>query len=62
MLPRKMSLLNVWFLVQNARLLDISLCLCLRAYAQARAVGVDLIVLDDGWFGRRDDDTTSLGG
>ncbi len=23
--------------------------------------GVDLVVLDDGWFGRRDDDTSSLG-
>ncbi|MGI6714464.1 MAG: alpha-galactosidase [Bacilli bacterium] len=27
----------------------------------AKDVGVDLFVLDDGWFGRRDDDTTSLG-
>jgi hypothetical protein len=24
-------------------------------------VGINLIVLDDGWFGRRDDDTSSLG-
>jgi alpha-galactosidase len=27
----------------------------------ARDLGVELFVLDDGWFGRRDDDTTSLG-
>jgi len=24
-------------------------------------MGIDLIVIDDGWFGIRDDDTTSLG-
>ncbi|WP_062305490.1 alpha-galactosidase [Alicyclobacillus sendaiensis] len=28
---------------------------------QARDLGVELFVLDDGWFGQRDDDTTSLG-
>ena len=28
---------------------------------QASRVGVDLIVLDDGWFGKRNDITTSLG-
>ncbi len=27
----------------------------------AHELGVELFVLDDGWFGRRDDDTTSLG-
>ena len=27
----------------------------------ARDVGIELFVLDDGWFGARDDDTTSLG-
>jgi len=27
----------------------------------ARDLGVELFVLDDGWFGSRDDDTTSLG-
>lgn len=26
----------------------------------ARQVGVELLVLDDGWFGRRDDDRSSL--
>ena len=28
---------------------------------QARDMGVDLMVLDDGWFGRRDDDNRALG-
>ncbi|KGX91656.1 alpha-galactosidase [Pontibacillus halophilus JSM 076056 = DSM 19796] len=27
----------------------------------AKAAGVELFVLDDGWFGKRNDDTTSLG-
>ncbi len=29
--------------------------------AAARDLGVELFVLDDGWFGQRDDDTSSLG-
>ncbi|MCA0985258.1 alpha-galactosidase [Halobacillus yeomjeoni] len=29
--------------------------------SQAKELGVELFVLDDGWFGKRDDDTTSLG-
>lgn len=28
---------------------------------KAQTVGVELMVLDDGWFGHRDDDTSSLG-
>lgn len=28
---------------------------------QAKALGVELFVLDDGWFGKRNDDTSSLG-
>ncbi|QDP39637.1 alpha-galactosidase [Radiobacillus deserti] len=28
---------------------------------QAKQVGIELLVLDDGWFGMRNDDTTSLG-
>ncbi|RCW64228.1 alpha-galactosidase [Saliterribacillus persicus] len=28
---------------------------------EAHELGVELFVLDDGWFGKRDDDTTSLG-
>lgn len=28
---------------------------------EAKRLGIELFVLDDGWFGRRDDDTSSLG-
>jgi alpha-galactosidase len=28
---------------------------------EARGLGIELLVLDDGWFGRRDDDRSSLG-
>ena len=28
---------------------------------KAKSAGIDLMVLDDGWFGKRNDDTTSLG-
>jgi alpha-galactosidase len=28
---------------------------------EAKALGIELVVLDDGWFGRRDDDRSSLG-
>src|SRR5690606_20453981 len=27
----------------------------------AKELGIELFVLDDGWFGKRDDDTSSLG-
>lgn len=27
----------------------------------AKDIGIEMLVLDDGWFGQRDDDTTSLG-
>lgn len=33
----------------------------LRLAKTAKEVGADLFVLDDGWFGKRDDDFTSLG-
>jgi alpha-galactosidase len=34
----------------------------LKAQAEAAAaIGIERFVLDDGWFGKRDDDTTSLG-
>jgi len=29
--------------------------------AEGKALGAELLVLDDGWFGKRDDDRTSLG-
>ncbi len=33
----------------------------LEIASKAKELGVELFVLDDGWFGKRDDDTTSLG-
>ncbi len=33
----------------------------LRLARQAKALGIDLLVMDDGWFGRRNDDHSSLG-
>lgn len=33
----------------------------LRLAKDAAAIGVDMLVLDDGWFGHRDSDTSSLG-
>jgi alpha-galactosidase len=50
-------LLNNWegtyFNFTEAKLVDMA--------RVARDMGVELFVLDDGWFGKRDDDTTSLG-
>jgi alpha-galactosidase len=50
-------LINNWeatyFDFDEPKLVDIA--------SQARDLGVELFVLDDGWFGRRDDDTSSLG-
>lgn len=33
----------------------------LQIAGEAKALGIELMVLDDGWFGKRDDDFTSLG-
>ena len=50
-------LINNWeatyFDFDEGRILDIA--------RRAKDIGVELFVLDDGWFGHRDDDTTSLG-
>ena len=50
-------LINNWegtyFAFDEAKLVDIA--------AVARDLGIELFVLDDGWFGARDDDTSSLG-
>jgi alpha-galactosidase len=54
--PRPIVLNNweaTYYQFDEARLLEIA--------SAARDLGVELFVLDDGWFGRRDDDTTSLG-
>lgn len=51
------TLINNWeatyFNFDQPRLLDLA--------RRAKALGVELFVLDDGWFGRRDDDNCSLG-
>lgn len=50
-------LINSWeafyFQFNEARLLKLA--------EAAKNVGIELFVLDDGWFGNRDDDTSSLG-
>jgi len=50
-------LINNWegtyFDFNEARLLEMA--------SASKEMGIELFVLDDGWFGRRDDDTTSLG-
>ncbi|WP_110112167.1 alpha-galactosidase [Bacillus sp. CGMCC 1.16541] len=50
-------LINNWeatyFNFDEEKLVDIA--------AEAKKLGVELFVLDDGWFGKRDNDTTSLG-
>lgn len=28
---------------------------------EAASLGIDMVVMDDGWFGKRDDDNSSLG-
>ena len=30
-----------------------------RSHKQAKELGIELFVLDDGWFGKRDDDHTA---
>lgn len=50
-------LINTWeaayFNVTKQKVLDIA--------AQAKALGIELLVLDDGWFGHRNNDKSSLG-
>ncbi|WP_430253573.1 alpha-galactosidase [Neorhizobium sp. DAR64872/K0K18] len=56
MSPRPVTL-NTWEGNYFDHLLD-----SLKAQASAAAaLGIERFVLDDGWFGKRDDDTTSLG-
>jgi alpha-galactosidase len=50
-------LLNTW----EAQYFDVSQDAVLELADAASEVGVELLVLDDGWFAGRDDDTTSLG-
>lgn len=50
-------LLNTW----EAQYFGVSQPAVLEMADAAAAAGVELLVLDDGWFAGRDDDTTSLG-
>ena len=50
-------LVNSW----EAAFFDFDAEKLLRLADNARDLGVEMLVLDDGWFGHRDDDHTSLG-
>lgn len=50
-------LINNW----EATYMDFDEEKILSIAGKARELGIELFVLDDGWFGKRDDDTTSLG-
>ncbi len=50
-------LLNSW----EAAYFDINESKLLKLAKAGKEVGVELFVMDDGWFGTRDDDTQSLG-
>ncbi len=50
-------LINNW----EATYFDFNEAKLLKLAKAAKSIGIELFVLDDGWFGKRDDDTTSLG-
>ncbi|MCR5674332.1 MAG: alpha-galactosidase [Lachnospiraceae bacterium] len=50
-------LINNW----EATFFDFDLEKLLTIARRAKKEGIELLVMDDGWFGRRDDDNTSLG-
>lgn len=50
-------LLNSW----EASYFDINSSRLLKLAKAGKDVGIELFVMDDGWFGSRDDDTSSLG-
>lgn len=50
-------LLNSW----EAAYFDINEKKLLKLANEAKKCGIELFVMDDGWFGHRDDDTSSLG-
>jgi len=50
-------LLNSW----EACFFDFTQSRLMRLARRARALGIELFVLDDGWFGARNDDTAGLG-
>ncbi len=54
---RRPILINNW----EATYFDFTEESILKIAAKAKELGVELFVLDDGWFGKRDNDQTSLG-
>lgn len=50
-------LINSW----EANYFDINESKLLKLAKEAKNVGMELFVMDDGWFGERNDDTSSLG-
>lgn len=50
-------LINNW----EATYFDFDEAKILEIAGDAKSLGIDLFVLDDGWFGKRDDDSSSLG-
>lgn len=54
---RKPVLVNSW----EACYFDFDAEKLLKLARTAKELGMEMLVLDDGWFGKRDDDTTSLG-
>ncbi|ATU71462.1 alpha-galactosidase [Levilactobacillus brevis] len=50
-------LINNW----EATYFDFNEAKLMTIVNQAKRLGIEMFVLDDGWFGHRDDDTTSLG-
>ncbi|MDD4355192.1 MAG: alpha-galactosidase [Candidatus Izemoplasmatales bacterium] len=50
-------LINNW----EATFFDFTERKLLKIAKQAKKMGIELFVLDDGWFGKRDNDTSSLG-
>ncbi|MGD7009586.1 alpha-galactosidase [Metabacillus sp. 84] len=50
-------LINNW----EATYFDFNAEKIIQIAKQSKELGIELFVLDDGWFGKRDDDTTSLG-
>jgi alpha-galactosidase len=50
-------LMNSW----EATFFDVTEQKILSLAREAKTLGIELVVLDDGWFGHRDDDASSLG-
>ena len=53
----KPVVINSW----EGAYMDIDHDYLIRLAKNARELGIDMLVVDDGWFGKRDDDNSSLG-